>query len=317
MKLKEIKTLEYRVGEEKEIQQILYHSKEPILIKIMDFPDKFSMDYFEKYARDDAKYFTYENSQCVSYLMDNFITVLNQIKENMPVKIFGQSLPDWQTKEIEQHVPLWKCFPARPRYFDKNLRVTYYFGGSGTFTDMHFDREHCSNLHLCFCGKKQILLFTEDQSEYLYKRPFVSDSLIDFAQPLEAIEQQFPKMNRAEGYSVLLEQGDMLFMPKNCWHYTYYIDASAAATYTFYTNKLLQFYGYLTGYFYFGHNDAFGYKANRSPLLEKFTRNYTHATGLKRFLYRLLESALYIVLFPVLTIYSLIMNKWIYPRKTY
>lgn len=102
---------------------------------------------------------------------------------------------------------------------------------------MHYDREHCSNLHVCLSGKKRFLLFTQDQSEALYKLPFVSDTLIDFSSPLEEINKQYPRTKQAEGYKVTLEKGDMLFMPRNCWHYTEYLEPSSSACYIFFILK--------------------------------------------------------------------------------
>ena len=248
MKTKNITTLEYQYGDEEKIKSILYQSSEPILIKIKNFTDEFSLDYFEKHIKGTTKYEVFENGHSVAYKNDDFTHAITQIKKNLPYRIFGQFLSRQQSYEIEQHVPLWQTIPFRPRFFQNFIKVAYFFGGKDSRTDMHFDREHCCILHLCLSGKKQLLLFTEAQNDNVYKLPFIGDSLIDFSQPMATLCKQFPRINQAEGYNVTLETGDMLFMPKNCWHYTTYLDASASASYVFYPKKILQFYGYLTGH---------------------------------------------------------------------
>ncbi|KTC91534.1 cupin-like domain-containing protein [Fluoribacter dumoffii] len=304
MRIKKIKEVEYEYGHEEYIKQLLYTSKEPLLIKIKNFTDKFTLDYFEDLLDGITTYDTYENDRRKSHESAHYTQVINQIKNNMPHRIFGQVFGRKASAAIEYYVPLWQKIPLRPRYFNKKLKVVYFFGGKGAHTEMHFDREHCCNLHLCLCGKKKLLLFTEDQSDFLYKVPFVGDTLIDFGLPMEEIKEQFPRLEQAEGYDVSLERGDMLFMPRNCWHYTTYIDASAAATYVFYPKKRLQFYGYFTGYFYMGllGKKEGGLGICTWSLFKKFRRNYALADGRKKRLFKMIEKTSYLFLLPVISI---------------
>ncbi|WP_454781484.1 cupin-like domain-containing protein [Legionella sp. WA2022007384] len=315
MKIKKIQEIEYEYGQEEYIKRLIYRSKEPILIKIKNFTDKFSIDYFENLLEGVITYDTYENDRWKSYDRGNFSTVMSQIKNNKPYRIFGQTFPK-HSGAIERHVPLWQKIPFRPRYFNKNLKVIYFFGGKGAHTEIHFDREHCCNLHLCLSGKKQVLLFTQKQSQYIYKLPFVGDSLVEFGQPLDLLSQQFPRLNQAEGYNITLERGDMLFLPKNCWHYTSYLEASAAATYVFYPRKILQFYGYFTGYFFMGYKSPNGFKICDWPLFEKFSRNYALAEGKRKYLFKAIELVSYIVLLPTISILSKISFR-LKPRRVF
>ena len=309
MKLKQIRVIEYQCGEEEKIKQIIYKSKVPIVIKIKNFPDKFSLDYFAQDEDAMTCYSTFENYRCISTQSGNFSKVLSDIKNNKPYRIFGQFMSKSTCRELERYVPLWQKIPFRPRYFYDDIKVAYFFGGKGSATDMHFDREHCCNLHLCLSGKKQLLLFTESQSENVYKLPFISDSLINFSEPLDKIREQFPRINNAEVYNVILEQGDMLFMPKNCWHYTRYLDASSSATYVFYPKKFLQFYGYFTGYFYVGYKSEAGFKIANRPLFQKFSRRYALSSGIPKYFYKIIESILFIFMLPIISILYVISFK--------
>ncbi|KTD53511.1 eukaryotic small stress protein PASS1 [Legionella santicrucis] len=302
MKIKKIQEIEYQYGEEENLKRILYHSKEPILIKIKSFTEKYNLDYFANLVYGEITYDTYESDLWKSCQPGDFKTIMQQMDNNMPHRIFGLTLPKQLSAEIEKHVPLWQKLPFRPRYFNKKLKVSYFFGGKGAHTEMHFDREHCSNLHFCICGKKQFLLFTEDQSEYIYKLPFVGDSLIDFGYSWDSLCQQFPRLNQAEGYNVTLGPGDMLFLPKNCWHYTTYLEASAAATYVFYPNKLFQFYGYFTGYFFMGYKEPSGFKIADWPFFKKFSEDYALAEGRKKHLFKIIESISYAFLLPAISL---------------
>ncbi|WP_392538384.1 cupin-like domain-containing protein [Legionella sp. 227] len=315
MKIKKIQEVEYEYGQEEYIKHLIYRSKEPILIKIKNFTDKFSIDYFENLLEGIITYDTYENNSWKSYDSGPFTTVMSQIKNNMPYRIFGQTFP-LHSKAIERHVPLWQKIPLRPRYFNKKLKVIYFFGGRGAHTEIHFDREHCCNLHLCLSGKKQLLLFTEDQSHFIYKLPFVGDSLVEFGQPWDLLSKQFPRLNQAEGYDITLERGDMIFLPKNCWHYTTYLEASAAATYIFYPRKFYQFYGYFTGYFFMGYKSPNGFKICDWPLFEKFSRNYALAEGKKKYLFKIIEILSYIVLLPTISILTKI-SFTLKPRRVF
>lgn len=306
MKIKEISIVEYEYGQEKRLKKLLSKSKEPVLIKIKKFTDQFNLDYFTEHVTGLTTYDTYSNFQKIDHRTAEFLNILTEIKQNKPHRIFGQIIAPQVTESIEYHVPLWKKLPQRPRYFNKLINVVYFFGGKGSQTEMHFDREHCSILHLCFCGQKKFLLFTEEQSDNLYKTPFVGDTLIDFGLPRETIEKQFPRLNQAEGYEVTLEKGDILFMPKNCWHYTTYIDASAAASYTFYPKKFFQYYGYVTGYFYMGLLERVrgGIGLYSFPGFNQFSRAYALAEGKRKFLYKIVENILYFSLLPVISIYT-------------
>jgi hypothetical protein len=297
MKIKKIKTIEYYYGEEEQIKQCVYQSNEPILIKIKNFTDKFSLDYFAERITGKTTYSIFENNNCVGHQTDDFSTVLSQIKENKPYRIFGQHASEEFSSEIKRHVPLWQAIPFRPRFFKKTTAVIYFFGGKDSNTEMHFDREHCCNFHLCLSGKKEMLLFTKEQNDRIYKLPFIGDSLIDFSQPLSALEQKFPRIKQAEGYKVILERGDMLFMPRNCWHFTKYLDASSAAGYVFYPKKFLQFYGFFTGFFFLGYKDASGFGVSKWPIFDRFSKSYALATGKTKYFLKTIETILFLFMF--------------------
>jgi hypothetical protein len=316
--IKKITELVYEYGQEKKIIKILNKSKEPILIKIKEFTPQFDLDYFASHISGLTTYDTYTNSQKTAHESGEFLQVLSEIKRNMPHRIFGQTVAPEITNAVTYHVPLWRKIPERPRFFNKFINVVYFFGGKGSHTEMHYDREHCCILHLCLCGQKKFLLFTESQNDHIYKTPFVGDTLVDFGLPKEELEKKFPKLKQAEGYEVVLERGDMLFMPRNCWHFTTYLDASAAASYVFYPRKFFQFYGYVTGYFYMAllEKNRGGVGLYALPIFNKFRVAYALAEGKRKFLLKIVERTLFCILLPILCIYTKISFK-LKPRRVY
>jgi len=310
MHFRKIKCVMYRYGEEEKLKNILYQLKEPLLIHIDGFTEQFTLSYFQKQNIGTTVYKVFDRYQAIEEKTCDFVETIEAIKQNKPYRIFGQIISRTLSAKIEKHVPLWQTIPLRPRFFSPFLKVIYFFGGKGSASFIHYDREHCTNLHLCLSGKKQILLFTEDQSDYLYKVPYVGNSLIDFSQPIEKLEQQYPRLKQAIGYRVNLNVGDMLFMPKNCWHYTQYLDASSSATYVFYPKKYLHFYGYFTGYFYLGYKlKAFPGNLSERLVFKKFNHAYANATGWKKNSLKFVELSTYLFLLPIVSIGSIFLFK--------
>lgn len=310
MHLKKIKTFIYNYGEEKKLQDILFKAKEPFLIHIKEFPPSFTIDYFREKHSGQANYSIFDDYKHVGEGSDDLKEVLNQIKNNKSYRIFGQLFKRKDSAIIEQHVPLWQTIPFRPRYYNPILKVAYFFGGRGSATEIHFDREHCCNLHLCMSGQKQVLLFTEDQSDYLYKLPYIGDSLIDFGESTNLLEKKYPRLKEATGYKVILNPGDMIFMPRNCWHYTQYLEPSTSATYIFYTNKLWQFYGYFTGFFFLGYKWHYAsLKISEWSLFKKFSLMYALSKGWRKILLKCIENISFIFLLPLVSLITIVCFK--------
>ncbi len=88
-----------------------------------------------------------------------------------------------------------------------------------------------SNLQL-FAGRKRVLLFRHDEKNKLYRKPFEVLSLADFSNYAENGKnpdyEKFPALQYAEGYDLILNPGDTLFMPAGYWHHMEYLDSGFA-----------------------------------------------------------------------------------------
>lgn len=97
-----------------------------------------------------------------------------------------------------------------------------FFGAANSKVFMHFDIDYSDILHFHFHGKKQCVIFSPEQTKYLYKIPhaLISHQAIDFDNP---DFEKFPALKYAEGFVCDLSHGEMLYMPEGYWHYMKYL----------------------------------------------------------------------------------------------
>jgi hypothetical protein len=106
-----------------------------------------------------------------------------------------------------------------------------FVGGASSITHMHFDIDLSHILHTQFAGRKRVLLFPHEEQHKLYRKPFEVLSMADFSnynQNGHPDYKQFPALKLANGYEVVLEHGETLFMPAGYWHHMEYIDSGFA-----------------------------------------------------------------------------------------
>nr|XP_053633092.1 HSPB1-associated protein 1-like isoform X1 [Cherax quadricarinatus] len=109
---------------------------------------------------------------------------------------------------------------------DKEIRdSTFWMGTAGANTPCHIDTYGC-NLVAQIIGKKRWILFPKSQSQYLSptRIPYEESSIyskVGFPCPSVA---SHPKLNFSTPYVVTLEPGDVLFVPKQWWHFVEHIN---------------------------------------------------------------------------------------------
>lgn len=96
---------------------------------------------------------------------------------------------------------------------------TYYLfmGGKKTVTHLHCDQP--CNLFIQVFGKKKWTLFGVDQSHLLYPQATQTayfKSLVNLSDPDYAAH---PLIKKATRWEVVLEPGDVLYVPPHVWHY--------------------------------------------------------------------------------------------------
>ena len=96
-----------------------------------------------------------------------------------------------------------------------------FFGGQDSYTFMHYDIDLANIFHFHFDGEKEVILFPQSETKYLYKVPhsLITHESIDFSNP---DFDKWPALTNAHGYKTVLKHGEVLYMPEGYWHYMKY-----------------------------------------------------------------------------------------------
>jgi hypothetical protein len=163
------------------------------------------------------------------------------------VRIFGGRL----TEEMDQSFALPTSLQSRLKLFRYNdPKPLCFIGGGGAITLIHHDFELNANWHYVLSGRRQVYLWTYDQSPNLFKMPFFGFSSIPLWRGL--LDCRF-----AAGYECVLNRGELLYMPPGCWHQIEYPEPSMAFTYAFHRTERERYIGTIIGNFWNGFM-AFG-----------------------------------------------------------
>lgn len=154
---------------------------------------------------------------------------------------FGDYLQKAKSGPLDLRIFLFNIFQHAPRLvndftwpdelmpgFIKKYPMLFV-GGQGSITHMHFDIDMSHILHTQFAGKKRVLLFPHREQYKLYRKPWEVLSLANYANYNDGFDyENYPAVKHAEGYEVILERGDTLFMPAGFWHHMEYMEAGYA-----------------------------------------------------------------------------------------
>lgn len=212
-----------------------YNVKKPLIIKDLarQWPGfkKWNWDYFIE-AVGHKEVGVYNNVKSDAY------TPINTADEYMK---FGEYLQQVKEGPLELRIFLFNIFQHAPQLVDdftwpeelmKGFVKKYpmlFVGGEGSVTHIHFDIDMSHILHTQFMGKKRVLLFPYEEQYKLYRKPWEVLSMANFANYSDDFDyQNFPATKLANGYEVILEHGDTLYMPAGFWHHMEYIESGFA-----------------------------------------------------------------------------------------
>ncbi len=219
--------------------QSYYHSRKPLIIRNLarQWPafSKWTWDYFKQVAGD-KKLGIYNNIKSDAYTPINKADDYTTFGEYIDMIRNGPA--EWRVFffNIFAHSPqLKKDFTWPEQYVQGFLKSvpSLFAGGQGSITHMHFDIDLPNILHTQFLGKKRVLLFPNKEQYKLYRKPFEVLSLADFSHYYDPHKskidrEKFPAVELAEGYEVIMDHGDTLFMPSGYWHHMEYLESGFA-----------------------------------------------------------------------------------------
>ena len=225
MKLQDIPRVAHITKEE--FVKNFYKPQKPVVIEkfIENWPaySKWNLEYIKSIAGD--KIVPLYDDRPVSY-KDGF----NQPHAKMQMADYIDLL---QKEPTKFRIFLWNILKEVPalqadfKYPDFGLKLLkglpmLFFGGTDSYTFMHYDIDLANIFHFHFQGRKEIILFDQEQNKHLYKVPhsLITHESIDFSNP---DLNKWPALKNANGYKTYLEHGEVLYIPEGYWHYMKYI----------------------------------------------------------------------------------------------
>lgn len=188
--------------------------------------DKWNIDYLKKVAGNkivplyDSKPSTdkkHQHAPAAQMELKSYIDLLQQGEKNLRMFFYNilaevpQLTKDFSYPDIG--LSLFKKLPV------------LFLGGKGAKVQMHFDIDMADILLCHFGGAKRIMLFSPEQTKYIYRVPFSFSSLnkIDYDNP---DYKTYPALKNLQGYVTELNHGDIIYIPSGYWHYIFYDDIS-------------------------------------------------------------------------------------------
>lgn len=216
-----------------------YTPMKPVVIKDLakQWPaySKWNWDYFKQLVGD-KKVALYNNVKSDAYTPVNAADDYKTFGEYIDMISAGPA--GWRIFlfNIFEHAPQLVQDFSWPEHLMKGFVKKYpmlFVGGASSITHMHFDIDLSHILHTQFCGRKRVLLFPYQEQHKLYRKPFEVLSMADFSNYYDGEKSKlnfndFPAVQKAHGYDLILEHGDTLFMPGGFWHHMEYLDSGFA-----------------------------------------------------------------------------------------
>ena len=112
-------------------------------------------------------------------------------------------------------------FPELGLHFSRRFVYTF-FGCQGSTTPLHYDIDMGHVFYTAIQGRRRVRLFAPDQSPALHRHPFTVRSYANLDTPDFA---EHPALASAQGFEVVVEPGQTLFLPSGYWHEFHYLDA--------------------------------------------------------------------------------------------
>lgn len=190
--------------------------------------DKWSPEFFkEQHGRKQVKVFD-----------DSFVTAGKHYMSRLKTLSLGDYIDLVMTTSQDLRMFLYNIkseipelvddivFPSLVDGLSRNF-VFMFFGCKGSVTQMHFDIDMSHVFHTAMYGKKTVYLFPYEQGKNLHRYPFTCRSYVDVQQPdLE----RFPGLKNVQGYKVVLEPGETLYIPCGYWHHILYDEPGYAVS---------------------------------------------------------------------------------------
>jgi hypothetical protein len=184
--------------------------------------DRWSFDYFKK---DHADLMVPVFKEAFANTGTSYISTENKMRFGDYLDIIANkpSLLRMFLFNIFKHIPDLCDDFSYPDLFTRYLKKYpfMFFGGATSWVDAHYDLDLSHVILTQFTGRKRIVLYGPENSDYLYRHALTVSANIDIGNP---DFDKYPRLAQAKGYDCTLNFGETLFIPTGYWHYVYYTD---------------------------------------------------------------------------------------------
>lgn len=189
-----------------------------------DWPakQKWSLEYFESLGGDnDVK--IYDSKPSTNYKLQHAAEATMKLRDYFKILLAGENDLRIFFFDMLRQIPSLQndfSYPDIGLHWFKKLPVMF-IAGNRAKVQMHYDIDY-ADIFLChFGGKKKVMLFSPDQTKYMYHVPFSFSAYhdVDFENP---DYEKYPALKHLKGQEVILEHGDVLYIPPGWWHYIIY-----------------------------------------------------------------------------------------------
>lgn len=125
--------------------------------------------------------------------------------------------------------PLQGDLGALPKFLNPRAEGMMWIGAAGSFTPLHHDLTN--NFIAQVVGRKRLKLLPAGEAGRLYNDVHVFSQIVDLDNPALSAAR-FAKLAGARMYDLILEPGEILYVPLAWWHQVRALDFSVTLTYT-------------------------------------------------------------------------------------
>ncbi|VDL91586.1 unnamed protein product [Schistocephalus solidus] len=175
----------------------------------------------------------------ISATVDDFAQwVNNSCQPNNP--FIDYSCSEWWAYASYLHMPA--CPPLKSLiedvpwstlspYFPKNSDSTFWLGTSGSHTACHYDT-YGVNFVLQVLGQKRWILFPPSDTQFMYptRIPLEESTVFSEVNFQQVDFINFPLVLNTSPTVVVLQPGDVLFVPRHWWHFVESIEGDGSVT---------------------------------------------------------------------------------------